>query len=94
MERADREKRNMTELLERQRKRISKIADKYDTMPMLDFGEDEQRQLEADRRAWKHRLEAIERELKSEPRRIDEIYTVHATRIEPIGLVYLWPRTG
>ncbi len=93
-ERADREKRNMIELLERQHKRISKVADKYDTMPMLDFGEDEQRQLEADRRAWKRRLKDIEGELECEPRRIDEIYTVHATRIEPIGLVYLWPRTG
>ena len=59
---------------------------------MLD--EAERRQREADRRAWARRLEAIERELKIEPRRIADTYRVRAIRVDPIGLVYLWPRTG
>ena len=29
-----------------------------------------------------------------EPERIREIYQVKAKRIEPVGLVYLWPVTG
>jgi hypothetical protein len=59
----------------------------------FDF-EDEQRQLEANRRYWGKRLEALEHELRSEPERIRQVYDVKATRIEPVGLVYLWPVTG
>jgi hypothetical protein len=32
--------------------------------------------------------------LKTEPDRIASIYEVQAKRIEPVGLVYLWPVTG
>ena len=93
-ERSDAEKRSMIELLQRQRKRIAETAGKDDRQLMLDFDEAERRQREADRRAWARRLEAIERELKIEPRRIADTYRVRAIRVDPIGLVYLWPRTG
>lgn len=93
-ERADREKQSMIKLLGHQRRRIADAVSKYDKLPMLDFGEAERRQREADRRAWTRRLADIEDELDQEPRRIDETYTVQATRVDPIGLVYLWPRTG
>ena len=33
-------------------------------------------------------------ELKTEPERIRDIYQVKSQRIEPVGLVYLWPVTG
>ncbi len=33
-------------------------------------------------------------ELATEPERIRSIYEVKAQRIEPVGLVYLWPVTG
>jgi hypothetical protein len=36
----------------------------------------------------------IEQELKTEPQRIADLYQVKATRIEPVGLIYLWPVTG
>ena len=36
----------------------------------------------------------LEKELNSEPERIREIYQVKAKRIEPVGLVFLWPVTG
>ena len=36
----------------------------------------------------------IEGELKSEPDRIRELYDVKARRIEPVGVIYLWPVTG
>ncbi len=93
-ERADTEGRSMIELLERQRKRIADAAGKDDGQLFLDLDTAERRQREADRRAWARRLEAIELELETEPRRIADTYKVRAVRVDPIGLVYLWPRTG
>jgi hypothetical protein len=61
---------------------------------LLDFAQDERDQLEANRKHWDKRLPRLEEEIKTEPTRILEQYTVSATRIEPIGLVYLWPVTG
>ena len=93
-ERSDAEERSMIELLQRQRRRIAETAGKDDRQLMFDFDEAERRQREADRRAWARRLEAIETELEIEPRRIADTYRVRAIRVDPIGLVYLWPRTG
>ena len=93
-ERSDAERRGMIELLERQRKRIAETAGKDDRQQMFDFDEAERRQREADRRAWARRLEAIETELETEPRRIADTYRVRAIRVDPIGLIYLWPQTG
>jgi hypothetical protein len=39
-------------------------------------------------------LEQIEQELVGEPERIEAVYRVKARRVEPVGLVYLWPVTG
>jgi len=93
-ERADQEKRSMIQLLESQRERIADAVRKYDEYPMIDFGDAEVRQREAERRAWHRRLHEIEEELETEPDRIVDLYTVHAVRVDPVGLVYLWPRTG
>ena len=62
----------------------------------LDFGDDEAElaQLEANKRHWAKRLELLEAELAAEPERIRRQYDVLATRLEPVGLVYLWPITG
>ena len=51
-------------------------------------------QLEADHRHWERRLKLSEDELRREPARIREGYVVKARRIEPVGLVYLWPISG
>ncbi len=93
-ERSDSEKRSMVELLERQRKRIADAAGRDDLQMTFEFDEAERRQREADRRAWTRRLQDIENELKTEPARIADGYSVRAIRVEPLGLVYLWPRTG
>lgn len=90
----------MREILETQKKYIAESIAKHDKMGpqqrMLDFGDlqEELRQLESNRRYWDKRLTALETELLSEPDRIRELYDVKATRIEPVGLVYLWPVTG
>ncbi|KAA1258073.1 RNA polymerase-associated protein RapA [Rubripirellula obstinata] len=90
----------MREILETQRKHISdtiKRISKLDPNQMrFDFGEidDELLQLDANKRYWAKRLEELRDELKTEPDRIASIYDVQAKRIEPVGLVYLWPVTG
>ena len=93
-ERAESESGSMVDLLKSQRTRIQEaLGDGTFQMP-LGFDDNERRQLEADQRAWQRRLEAIEVELETEPARITDSYTIRAHRIDPIGLVYLWPRTG
>ena len=90
----------MREILETQKKYIGESIAKHDKRDarqlLIDFGdqEDELRQLESNRRYWDKRLTALETELRTEPDRIRELYDVKATRIEPVGLVYLWPVTG
>ena len=90
----------MREILETQRnhltdtiKRISKLNP---DQLRFDFGdeEDELLQLDANKRYWAKRLEELREELKTEPNRIASLYEVQAKRIEPVGLVYLWPITG
>ena len=94
-ERAEAESLSMTALLERQRDRIAAAAGPEALQFALDLRDPvERRQHEADQRAWRKRLDAIEKELESEPRRIAETYAVQAVRVDPLGVVYLWPRTG
>ncbi|MBX6311685.1 MAG: hypothetical protein IRY99_01995 [Isosphaeraceae bacterium] len=85
----------MKSILEEQKKRVAETAGKYrDTQLLLDFNDDEQRQLASNQRHWEKRLHAIDRELATEPDRIRALYEVKAERLEPVGLVYLWPVTG
>jgi hypothetical protein len=96
LKRGDEEAKAMREILESQKKRISETVRKRadESQTFLKFDDDESRQLEADKRHWARRLTALDSEIVSEPARIREIYQVKAQRIEPIGLVYLWPVTG
>ena len=94
-ERGEKEAKAMAKILEAQKQRIADtIAQFRDPQLSLEFDPEEKRQLEANRRHWNERLEAIDTELASEPDRIRDIYQVKASRIEPVGLVYLWPITG
>lgn len=88
--RGDEESKQMRDILESQRKHISETNVKWNQRT-LDFTGDELRQLEANRRHWAKRLEELEKELESEPTRIRDVYSVRAQRIEPVGIVYLWP---
>jgi hypothetical protein len=56
--------------------------------------EREMRQFEADRRSWDGKLLRLQQELDSEPAKVRRGYEVQARRLEPIGLVYLWPATN
>jgi len=98
-ERGSAEAQAMREILEDQRKHLMeklKTESKFDPK-QLKFRfeeEDELAQYEAEKRFWTKRLEQIPDELKHEPARIQSLYTVKAQRVEPVGLVYLWPVTG
>ena len=94
--RGDKEGLEMRAILESQKKRIldtsAKKDKEADQLPL--FAEEERKQIEADKRHWRRRLEGLEGELMTEPARIRQGYEVQATRFEPAGLVYLWPVTG
>jgi hypothetical protein len=91
---AEREALALQVLLTAQRDRISKAAATKDSAQFeLDLSDPiERRQREADRRHWQVRLGNLERELAEEPARVAGSYSVRAERLEPIGIVYLWPR--
>jgi len=44
--------------------------------------------------AWRRRLERFDDDLETEPARVRAFYDVRAERVEPVGLVYLWPETN
>ncbi len=93
-ERGIREAAEMQKILEEQQTRIIKCQEESKAVQLsLPFIE-EQRQLDADRRHWEKRLQAIAVELISEPARIEAAYKVKAVRIEPVGVIYLWPISG
>jgi hypothetical protein len=96
--RGEKEAKELTAIVEAQRNRIlMSIKTHDDRQQRFEFeGEDvlEHRQREADRKHWDRRLAASEKELMTQPLQIKTGYTVKAKRMEPIGLVYLWPISG
>ncbi|MBL8824624.1 MAG: DEAD/DEAH box helicase, partial [Planctomycetia bacterium] len=97
-ERGAAEAKAMKAILNNQQKHIEKTVKAYKNPSelLLAFPEkdEELRQLQANQRYWEKRLLKIFEELETEPQRIKDVYEVQATRIEPVGLVYLWPVTG
>ena len=96
-ERGEREARDLDVTLRRQRERIVDELDRHQgqyAQITLDFDADERRQLQTNMRYWRTRLDQFDRDLKQEPGRIRAFYEVQAKRVEPVGLVYLWPETN
>ena len=96
-ERGEREERQLRETLERQRRRVEAELNRHEAREVqiaIEFNQDEKRQREADVASWRTRLAQFDRDLETEPARVREFYEVRARRVEPIGLVYLWPDTG
>jgi superfamily II DNA or RNA helicase len=95
--RGDREATDLRETLERQQARVREELERRQEdfeQFVLDFALDDRRQLEANMRVWGTRLEQFKRDLETEPDRIRDFYVVRATRVEPVGLVYLWPESN
>lgn len=82
-------------LLIAQRDRILEQERKAETPQQLDlFAEDERKQLRLDRASRQKRLAEVASEIEREPQRVQQGYQIAAHRLEPVGLVYLWPVTG
>lgn len=95
--RGEKEEKDLRETLERQRDRVREELAKHESefqQLTLGFAEDERRQIELDMRSWRNRLAQFDRDLVHEPQRIREFYEVRARRVEPVGLVYLWPESN
>ncbi len=96
-ERGEREEKELRETLTSQQKRVEVELTKYQGKTdqlAFDWAEDERRQLEANITWWRTRLEQFHKDLQEQPQRVREFYEVKARRIEPIGLVYLWPESN
>ena len=96
-QRAERESAEMSRLLTEQRSRIEaglRDAEGPAQLTLMFPDERERRERQADQRAWGRRLEAITREIEVEPTRIRDGYDVRASRVEPVGIAYLWPESG
>ena len=96
-ERGERESQELEATLRRQRERIVEELARHEgqfQQIALDFDEDERRELQSNMRYWRMRLDQFDRDLNREPARIRAFYEVQARRIEPVGLVYLWPETN
>jgi hypothetical protein len=86
---------SLRDLLEDQSRRVqSELGKGMPDQLTLTFNEAERRQLEANLRYWQRWLATVEEDLKREPARIREFYRVISARLEPVGIVYLWPVTG
>lgn len=92
--RIEKEAKDMRQLLEDQRDRILKQQGKYKEQQLSLFPTEEMRQIELDFKHWEKRLIQLEQEIEQEPQRIKQIYEVKSSRIEPVGLVYLYPTTS
>jgi len=95
--RGEREEKDLRDILERQRDRVREELARHGRefkQLTLGFGDEEKRELEANMRSWHTRLEQFDRDIEAEPRRIREFYEVRARRVEPVGVVYLWPETN
>ena len=98
-ERGEREAKLLQETLERQRGRVMEEIERHRRefrQIAIDFGDDEggRQQLEANMRHWDRRLAQFDVDLEREPERIRRFYDIQRTRVEPVGLVYLWPETN
>jgi hypothetical protein len=93
--RGEEEAKSLADLLEQQRERIARAAADFNPQQLsLDLVPEERREREADRKHWTERLIRLENEVREEPKRLRESYEVRAHRLEPVGLVYLWPVSG
>jgi hypothetical protein len=92
--RAETESKAMRDILEAQKKHLTETVAKHENIEQLHlFSPEEERQLQSNRRYWAKRLVELDDEMETEPDRIRDLYEVRAQRVEPVGLIYLWPTT-
>ncbi|MCB9508334.1 MAG: DEAD/DEAH box helicase [Myxococcales bacterium] len=93
--RGEQEASDLRALLDRQQTRlrglVAQLTIDFDSVAPED--RIQRRQLELDRDHMEKRSRDIERERSEEPSQLRALYDVQARRLEPIGLLYLWPET-
>jgi len=82
-------------ILEAQRQAIEQELEDRAQLPLDFHGWDrnQREQFEQDKKHMQDRRTSIAAELDSEPEQIEASYEVMRTRLEPVGLVVLWPAT-
>jgi hypothetical protein len=95
------ESESLRKILEDQKRRVTaELGKSPDLQTYLNLGsghspdQSERRQYEANRRYWTRWLENVDGDIAREPDRILDFYKVNTSRIEPVGIAYLWPITG
>jgi hypothetical protein len=85
----------LTRILEVQREAIKRAIGGAEQLRLEFESEDrfQKEQFEKDLEYMEGRLGGIDRELKTEPKEIQKLYEVVLSKLEPVGLVYLWPET-
>ena len=89
--RAEAEATALERLLRERIARIHRERGLDDRQMALVLDDAEARQRAADRRSWDRAATRLDDELVREPERLRAANRIRATRIEPIGIVYLWP---
>ncbi|HVS11704.1 MAG TPA: DISARM system SNF2-like helicase DrmD, partial [Planctomycetota bacterium] len=93
-ERGRREAEQLRGILARQRHAIERrLAEKQLALDFTDAEKAQRDQLADDLQHMERRLAELAREATTEPKQIEELYRVTLKRLEPVGLVYLWPVT-
>jgi hypothetical protein len=92
-ERGRSEAESLRKILTAQRATIAKTLGAHQLDLFGALTEDEKKQWQNDREHMHERLVNIETELRTEPEEVEALYRVSLQRLEPIGLVYLWPTT-
>jgi hypothetical protein len=89
------ESEGLARLLTKQRDAIRQELDerKQTALEFTDAERAERDQYEQDQKHMDARLARIDHELQTEPDAIRTLYQVALQRLEPVGLVYLWPET-
>jgi hypothetical protein len=94
-DRANIESEALRGILEGQRQAILDVIHGR-TQLHFDFAEqdkEQRKQFEDDLKYMEQRLPIIDKEVESEPEQIRDLYRVILSRLEPVGLIYLWPET-
>jgi hypothetical protein len=92
-ERAHAEADALREILENQRTAILGAINLQLPLDFAELDREQRRQFEDDRKHMEGRLRAIDKEIAVEPDQIRDIYRVVLRRLQPVGLIYLWPET-
>jgi len=84
----------LREILDRQRERIERtlVQGSQLALALEETDVEQRRQFKADQEHMGNRLKALAAEREREPAEIVAGYEVMARRLEPVGLVYLWPQ--